>query len=397
MKIKLLLLVLAVFLFCGLHAQTEVDERAYIHFDKGLGFDTPDSTFSLNIRFRMQNLLQFTSESTDDLTVKSIDARVRRLRLRFDGFLGKTGKLTYYMQLAFSREDQDWDNTHIPNIIRDAMVYYRFNKSFYIGFGQGKLPGNRQRITSSGLQQFMERSVVNGTFNIDRDFGIFGYYSGMIGKMALNFKAAVSSGEGRGTLKTNDGLAYTGRLEFLPFGKFKSDGDFLEGDIYRETKPKAAIGIAASYNDKAMKLAGQRGIELIEDHNLTSVFVDLVVKYHGWASTSEYCSRNANIYQAVSVDGDSLNIYKGYGINTQLSHMFENHFEIAARYSMLHPNNDILSTEPKVDIYTLGVTKYLKDHSVKIQANISYRKYNQTVTSSIKSDFQGGILVEVGI
>jgi hypothetical protein len=397
MKIRCLVLVASWLLIVNLHAQTEVDERAYIHFDKGLGFDTPDSTFGVNIRFRMQNLLQFTTESTDDLSIKAIDARVRRLRLRFDGFLGRSGKLSYYMQLAFSREDQDWDNTHIPNIIRDAMVYYRFNESFYIGFGQGKLPGNRQRITSSGLQQFMERSVVNSTFNIDRDFGIFGYYSTSLGKAGLNLKGAISSGDGRGTLRTDDGLAYTGRLEFLPLGRFKLDGDFLEGDLYRESKPKVAIGLAASYNDKAMKLAGQRGIELQEPHILTSVFADLLVKYHGWASTSEFCSRYPNIYQAISVEDDTLNIYKGYGINTQLSYIFKNNFEVALRYSMLHPHNDISEVEPEVDIYTLGATKYLKEHSVKIQANISYRKNTANVPTNSKSDFQLGFLVEVGI
>jgi len=36
-------------------AQTEVDERAVISFDKGLGFFDPDSLFGVNIRFRMQN------------------------------------------------------------------------------------------------------------------------------------------------------------------------------------------------------------------------------------------------------------------------------------------------------------------------------------------------------
>lgn len=397
MRTKYLLFVAFWLLVIDLQAQTEVDERAYIHFDKGLGFDTPDSTFGVNIRFRMQNLLQFTTESTDDLTIEAIDARVRRLRLRFDGFLGRSGKLSYYMQLAFSREDQDWDNTHIPNIIRDAMVYYRFNSSFYIGFGQGKLPGNRQRITSSGLQQFMDRSVVNGMFNIDRDFGIFGYYSSSIGTTALNLKAAISSGEGRGTLKTDNGLAYTGRVEFLPFGRFKSDGDFLEGDIYREPTPRVAIGMAASYNDKAMKLAGQRGIELEETHNLTSLFADLLIKYNGWASTSEFCSRYPNVYQAISIDNDSVFIYKGYGINTQLSYIFKNNLELAARYSKLQPHTDISEEEPEVDVYTLGATKYLKEHSVKIQANISYRKYVIRPTSNSTGDFQLGFLVEVGI
>jgi hypothetical protein len=294
MKHNLILVILFFTFISGVQSQTEVDERAMIHFDKGLGFNTPDSLFGVNIRFRMQNLVMFTTNSENDLNVKSIDARVRRLRLRFDGFLGNSGKLTYYIQLAFSREDQDWDNTHIPNIIRDAMVYYRFNKDFYIGFGQGKLPGNRQRITSSGLQQFLDRSVVNASFNIDRDFGLFAYYNGRIGSLVYNIKGAISDGEGRGTLRTDNGLAYTGRFELLPFGKFKSDGDFLEGDLYREQKPKLSLGFAYSYNDKTKKLAGQRGVELANSVDLTSAFADMIFKYKGFSNTTEFCMRTVD-------------------------------------------------------------------------------------------------------
>jgi hypothetical protein len=64
---------------------------------------------------------------------------------------------------------------------------------------------------------------------------------------------------------------------------------------------------------------------------------------------------------------------------------------------MLHPHNDISEVEPEVDIYTLGATKYLKEHSVKIQANISYRKNTANLPTNSKSDFQLGFLVEVGI
>lgn len=182
--------------FQAIYAQYESDERATIRFEEGLGFFAPDTSLGVNLRFRMQNLLMVTSESHQDLDISAIDARVRRLRLRFDGFIGKSKKLTYYLQLAFSREDQDWDNTHIPNIVRDAMVYYNFNPHFYIGLGQGKLPGNRQRIISSGQQQFLDRSLVNSIFNIDRDFGVFAYYSFGIIKIPVYLKTAITTGEG---------------------------------------------------------------------------------------------------------------------------------------------------------------------------------------------------------
>jgi len=231
------LLVLAGLTSNSLKAQTETDERAFIRFDKGLGFFDPDSIFGINLRFRMQNRIQLTTESDEDFTIVKTEALVRRLRLRFDGYLGSP-RFSYYLQLAFSRSDQDWEGSHEPNIIRDAMIYYNFTPDFYIGFGQGKLPGNRQRITSSGAQQFLDRGISNNAFNIDRDFGLFAYYTLFSQTMPLNIKGAISSGEGRNSPSPNNGYAYTGRIEWLPLGPFSKDGDFSEGDMEKETNLK---------------------------------------------------------------------------------------------------------------------------------------------------------------
>jgi hypothetical protein len=83
---------------------------------------------------------------------------VRRLRLRLDGFVLQR-RLQYYIQLSFSKADMELEGGTVPQTIRDAMVYYHFNKRFYLGFGQSKLPGNRQRVISSGNQQFADRSI----------------------------------------------------------------------------------------------------------------------------------------------------------------------------------------------------------------------------------------------
>ncbi|HEY3406031.1 MAG TPA: porin, partial [Ohtaekwangia sp.] len=70
-------------------AQTQqpITPSPYFTFSKGLGITSPDSLFLLNIRFRMQNRAAFYTESGDDFALSQVEARVRRLRLRFDGFL----------------------------------------------------------------------------------------------------------------------------------------------------------------------------------------------------------------------------------------------------------------------------------------------------------------------
>src|SRR5690606_38791141 len=206
------LLLAGLFINQGLKAQ-ETDERS-MRFN-GLEYKSKDSLFYINFRFRMQSRLGFTTRDGDSFEINEWDARVRRLRLRGDGYiLGE--KLSYSFQLSFSRGDQDFDNTGVANIVRDAVVFYHFNKNFYVAFGQNKLPGNRQRVNSSGQLQFAERSIVNSALTVDRDFGLKAYYSNKIGNSVYHIKGAVSTGEGRSVNNTDKGLAYTGRLEFLP-------------------------------------------------------------------------------------------------------------------------------------------------------------------------------------
>ena len=140
----------------------------YYSFGKGVGITSPDSLFQFNIRFRLQNRVTYIDNEDEK---PSYDGQIRRLRLRFDGYVG-TPKLLYAIQLSFAPGDvgeiKEGENI---NIIRDAVVFYRPNKHWNIGFGQTKLPGNRQRVNSSGGLQLTDRTINNAKFTIDRDFG----------------------------------------------------------------------------------------------------------------------------------------------------------------------------------------------------------------------------------
>lgn len=376
-------------------AQTEVDERAVINFDKGLGFFAPDSSFGLNLRFRIQNRIGMTTVSGTNLSPEQFEANVRRLRLRFDGYLGSS-KLTYYMQLSFSRGDQDWDNTGFPGLVRDAMVFYNFNKNFYMGMGQGKLPGNRQRVTSSGQQQFADRSLVNAIFNIDRDFGVMAYYNNHVGNFYYNLKGAISSGDGRNVQRTDNGLAYTMRVELLPLGGFLSDGDYSEGDLEREPTPKVSLAASYSFNNKAVKTAGQRGQLMEGATDISTLFVDMIAKYQGWALQAEYANRDASHNPGLLTPLPSPYVFTGNGLNTQVSYLFPSFWEVAGRYTKVNPHEELASIETQSDIYTLGLTKYIQKHRNKAQINLSYQKDQWGIFSS-KDFFNIMFQVEIGI
>src|SRR5690606_2637876 len=131
----------------SLFGQRQRDDRPTIENFKGIQYTGDDSTFYINFRFRMQSRLKYTSLSGTDPRAKSLEAPIRRLRLRMAGYI-YTPNLSYSIQLGFTRRDQDYDDTDVPNIVRDAVIFYNFTDNFYVAFGQNKLPGNRQRVNS---------------------------------------------------------------------------------------------------------------------------------------------------------------------------------------------------------------------------------------------------------
>jgi len=356
---------------CALLAQTESDERALIEIHDGVTI-SKDSLFLLNLRFRMQNRMGFTTVSGDDLSIKAVEARVRRLRLRLDGFV-LNDRIRYYLQLNFSRQDLDLESDVIAQPVRDAMVYYHFNKNTYIGFGQSKLPGNRQRVTSSGNLQFPDRSIANSTFTLDRDFGVFAYHTLPIGQQQVQFKAAISSGDGRGAVPINEGMAYTGRIEWLPLGSFSNKGDYSEGDLEFEPKPKLSVAGGYCYNDRATRTGGQLGSELYAFTDMTTFIADLLYKQQGWALSAEYFDRQSEEPITTNEDGDVRFITTGAGVNVQLSKILRSKYEFAGRYTLVEPTGDVAELRDRTEEALLGATKYLNGHRIKLQLYAGYR------------------------
>jgi phosphate-selective porin OprO and OprP len=398
-QFKLVATFLVVFITLSVHqcfAQIESDERALIQIKDGISIS--DSLFMLNLRFRMQNRVGFNTIAGDDVSGSQVEARVRRLRLRLDGFV-MSKKMQYYIQLAFSRADQDLETGFIAQTVRDAILYYHFSDRFYIGFGQSKLPGNRQRVISSGNQQFTERSQANALFTVDRDFGLFGYYSQPLGMQVVKFKGAVSLGEGRNALVGDDGLAYTGRVEWLPLGEFSKNNDFSEGDLDFEKKPKISLAGGYSFNHKAVRTGGQLGSALYENSDIGTLMIDALFKYDGWAVSAEFLQRRASNPITSDTSGtDIRSVYEGNGFNIQLSKMITRKTELAARYTRVQPERSTIAFNRPSEDVVLGITKYFRGHRIKAQFNAGYRWREYQMALDYPGNRWSGMLqVEFGI
>ena len=378
-------------------AQNESDERSLLQVQKGISF-TKDSLFSLNMRFRLQNRIGFRTESGEDLSFEQTDFRIRRLRVRLDGFVFNP-RIQYYIQLGFSKSDMDLDGGEVAQPIRDAILYYHFSPNFYVGLGQAKLPGNRERVISSGNLQFAERSIANSFFTLDRDFGVFAYFTvPSQGKAFFQFKGAISSGEGRNPSVGDRGLSYTGRIEVLPFGKFTNGGDYSEGDLELEARPKLSLGASYNYNESGSRSRGQLGPELYQKRDQRVLIADMMLKYRGWALLGEYFSRNASNPITYNPLGLRQAVWVGSGQNLQVSKLISKQGELAIRYAQITPKQSIRNLEMQREETTLGYTHYVGGHRVKLQGNLGYSWANNQLLLTEKANYWFGLFqVEFGI
>jgi phosphate-selective porin OprO and OprP len=347
------------------------------HFGKPITFSSQDSSFSLGIGGRIQSLAEVRQDLETDKN--TIDFSIRRLRLNFSGN-AINQKFTYRIQLCFSQRDVSSDNSLVQNnlFLRDAMLYYSPNKNWRFGFGQTKLPGNRQRQTSSGNLQFADRSNTNALFTLDRDKGFWIANTIRTKKKAvISNTLAITSGEGRITSDKTNGLCYSLRSEVLPFGVFKNNGDYIESDIYFEDKFKLSVGFSYSFNNRTSRVAGTLG-EYLYNNQLTDIHyygTDIVMKKKGWSFTGELYKRTSKNGVSINPSNSKVNfVYSGTGLLLQSGYLFTKKDEFAIRYGRTSPDTKVSSYISKLNEYMIAYSHYFFRHNLKLQTDAAYFK-----------------------
>lgn len=349
-------------------------------FGKGMvNHVAQDSSWSVKFAPRIQFLSSTNWDyDGDKFGNANTSFLIRRARFKFSGF-AFSPKLKYKLELGLSNRDIAGISrftSNSPRIILDAVVKWNFYENFVLWVGQTKLPGNRERVISSANLQLVDRSLLNASFNIDRDLGIqFRHHINLSNEFIVREIFAISQGEGRNVVTGNlGGLQFTGRLEFLPFGSFKNKGDYLGSSLEREPKPKLAAGISYDFNNNAVRNLSNRGVYMENDvgyyeTNISTIFVDAIFKYEGFSIMAEYSKREAADPIAKNSDGSATGIIvqEGSGLNLQSGYLFPKNWEVTGRFSTIDLNN-----KDKSNQYTLGVSKYIVGHKLKVQSDFSY-------------------------
>jgi len=130
---------------------------------EGLDIRSPDGNFHAHIDWRAQ--IRLTQSSRDDGSldpspdVGEGELVVTRARFKLGGHAYRPW-LTYYFEY-------DFPSSRMLDLRFTAKAY----DALQLRVGQWKVPYNRERVDSSGKQQFAERSIVTPPFTLDRQQG----------------------------------------------------------------------------------------------------------------------------------------------------------------------------------------------------------------------------------
>ena len=143
-------------------ASEEEGFKLFEYGSKGLDIRSRDGNFATHVELRAQ--LRFTSRDFDDPIAPNPDERVgdfvvNRARLKIGGHAYRPW-LTYYFEYDFVR-----------SVLLDLRFTLQASDELRLRVGQWKVPYNRERVDSSGKQQFAERSIVTPWFTLDRQQG----------------------------------------------------------------------------------------------------------------------------------------------------------------------------------------------------------------------------------
>jgi len=248
--------------------------------------------------------------------------------------------------------------------------------------GQWKIDYNRERVDSSGRQQFVERSIVNRVFTIDRQVGA--QLSGRLfaGTPAdLRYYAGVYTGEGRGSRNDDGDLMYMGRLQWNLLGR---DLKWRQTDVEHTDKPTASLSFATTSNKGRCTRWSSSGCGNLDgfadpaeasdgQYDIEQYTQGFAFKWRGFSFQEEFHTKNIN---------DTVNntYYDLTGAYLQSGYFFHNmiptvpkELEFAVRYAFVEePNGSDISRENEREEFSLAANWFFAGHNNKITADYSY-------------------------
>lgn len=231
--------------------------------------------------------------------------------------------------------------------LEDYYVDYVPYSFFGIKVGQYKAPFLMQELTSSGKQQFVDRSLSTGHFNLARDIGVT--LHGDLWDGGLNYAVFAMNGDGINTINRNQSLMAGVRLEYPILGEYKAS----ESDVDDSQEHNLGIGVAYAFNELGSAFVNGT---VPAGAKLSLGTVDFGYKYKGFS------------FQGAGMLSRSHDLAKltNWGYNAQAGYfIIPKKFEVALRGAGTVFSDAI----PNQYEYAVALNYFIKGHGIKIQTD----------------------------
>lgn len=313
--------------------------------------------------------------------------------------------------------------------ILEGWIGYAISKRIKIVVGQKQAPtNNRLAMADERYAQVMGQTIAGRSndgisygglmqkfVGATREGGLFLETNFNIAKMRIYPSLSVTTGEGQNfftSQATSQGFKYGGRLDLMPLGDFIKNNAYIAHDIYREPKPKLAIGVAASLNKKASSPIGSESALITGIYNTSGkadladykkIVVDFAFKVHGFAFIAEYIKNtvtgkdlftNASATSKLTAELASTFYNLGNAVNLQSSYVFKSGWAVDGRYTIVTPEFNIAGSKVSEQKWTtIGVNKFIKNNALRIGLNANYIESNSPTVNTKK--WLGNLAVQI--
>lgn len=369
------------------------------HGSKGFRLETQDGNWQTNLQwrfqFRMTDPYRGDPRQVDDFQdPDETTFEARRVRMKIGGH-GYQPWLKYYFEVDLqpTRETDDDSSASSARVI-DWRVDITKWKPLSLRVGQWKIDYNRERVDSSGRQQFVERSIVNRVFTVDRQMGasLRGHlFEGTPGE--FRYYAGAFTGEGRGVSNDDSHLMYVGRLQWNFMGR---DLALRQTDVERTEKPTGSLAIGGATHKGTptrWSSGGSGNLDGFErpgdarngQFRIYQAVAEFAFKWQGFSTQNEVHWKSVTDKSFDTADrGRERDLYgfysqAGYFFN-EIYEWFPEPLELAARYAWLRePNENVRYENNRRQEYTLGANWFFAGHNNKLTLDYSYLRLDDEV------------------
>lgn len=356
-------------------------ENKFSYGKQGLQFDDGTGNNFLWFGVRLQTRWANTRVTQDKLPgapiSESSDFALNRGRLKLGGHLLRPA-FTIYSEYDI-----------VDSRLLDLRATYKFTDWLSVRVGQWKSEFNRERIDSSGKQQFVERSVVTPWFTIDRQQAIM--TSGRLGKGTrgdTSYWLGWLSGAGRGGDASDaDGL-WMARAQWNLNGRVLG---FSQSALGRPDESAGSVALAAVSGKSAFTAFSSKGGGQLpgfsdgapDQYRLEQFMVETAYQHGGFSWQQELHWKQIDD----RVTGEKRRLVGGYAqagmFFSEIYEAFPEPLEFAIRFAQVDPDRDLSGDSEKE--YTLASNWFFNGHRNKLTIDLSHvirREAPETDTSN---------------